>query len=55
MVILTAAIWLYQFTYESRFRPLLATSFVRVGLASAMLLYLCVCSSGGGAFIYFQF
>jgi hypothetical protein len=28
---------------------------VRVGLASAMILYLCLCSSGGGTFIYFQF
>jgi alginate O-acetyltransferase complex protein AlgI len=55
MLVLTASIWIYQFLYESQFRRLLATSFVRVGLASAMLIYLCVCSSGGGAFIYFQF
>jgi hypothetical protein len=26
-----------------------------VSLAVAMVVYLCVCSSGGGAFIYFQF
>jgi alginate O-acetyltransferase complex protein AlgI len=55
MLVLMAAIWIYQFTYESRFRRLLATSFVRVSLASAMLIYLWVCSSGGGVFIYFQF
>jgi alginate O-acetyltransferase complex protein AlgI len=55
MLVLMAAIWLYQWMYESSFRRLLATSFVRVSLASAMLIYLCVCSSGGGAFIYFQF
>ena len=35
--------------------PCLGNGFVRVGLAALMLIYLCVCSSGGGAFIYFQF
>jgi hypothetical protein len=55
MLVLIAVIWLYQFLYESRVREWLATSVVRVGLATAMIIYLCVCSSGGGAFIYFQF
>jgi alginate O-acetyltransferase complex protein AlgI len=55
MLVLIAVIWLYQFLYESRVREWLATSVVRVGLAAAMIIYLCVCSSGGGAFIYFQF
>jgi len=55
MLVLIAVIWLYQFLYESSIRELLATSFVRVSLAAGMMLYLCVCSSGGGAFIYFQF
>lgn len=55
MLVLMAVIWLYQFLYESRFREWLAASYVRVGLAACMILYLCVCSSGGGAFIYFQF
>ena len=55
MLGLMAVIWLYQFLYESKFRTLLATSYVRIGLASAMMIYLCVCSAGGGAFIYFQF
>ena len=55
MVLLVAAVWLYQFIYESRFRPLLKLAFVRVGVAVCIVLYLCLCSSGGGTFIYFQF
>ena len=55
MLALMALIWLYQFLYESKARELLKPSFVRVGLAVCMVVYLCVCSSGGGAFIYFQF
>ena len=55
MLLLVALVWLYEFLYESRFRDLLKTSFVRVGVAVGMVLYLCLCSSGGGAFIYFQF
>jgi D-alanyl-lipoteichoic acid acyltransferase DltB (MBOAT superfamily) len=55
MLGLVAIVWLYQFLYESRFREVLASGLVRVGVATFMLLYLCLCSSGGGAFIYFQF
>ncbi len=55
MLALVAVVWLYQFLYESRLRAVLQTSFVRVGLAVGMVLYLCFCSSGGGTFIYFQF
>jgi alginate O-acetyltransferase complex protein AlgI len=55
MLVLISVVWVYQLLYESRFREWLAASFVRVGLAVTMLVYLCVCSSGGGAFIYFQF
>ncbi|HLP75890.1 MAG TPA: MBOAT family O-acyltransferase, partial [Candidatus Paceibacterota bacterium] len=55
MLALLAVIWVYQSLYESRFQELLAMSYVRVGMAVSMILYLCVCSSGGGAFIYFQF
>jgi D-alanyl-lipoteichoic acid acyltransferase DltB (MBOAT superfamily) len=55
MLALAAVIWLYQFLYESRFREVLQHGFVRVGLAVGMVIYLCLCSSGGGAFIYFQF
>ena len=55
MLLLTAVVWLYQFLYESRFRAWLQVTPVRIGLAVAMLSYLCLCSSSGGAFIYFQF
>ncbi|MBI4664092.1 MAG: MBOAT family protein [Verrucomicrobia bacterium] len=55
MLGLVALIWSYQCFYESRFRGLLQTGLVRVGVAAFMVLYLCVCSSGGGVFIYFQF
>ena len=55
MLALVALVWIYEFCYESRFREILKTSVVRVGVATFMVLYLCLCSSGGGAFIYFQF
>lgn len=55
MLLLVAGVWLYQFAYESRFRCVLAFAPVRVVLVSFMLLWLCFFSSGGGAFIYFQF
>ena len=55
MLVLVALIWLYQFCYESRFRVILQTGVVRVGAAVFMVLYLCLCASGGGTFIYFQF
>jgi D-alanyl-lipoteichoic acid acyltransferase DltB (MBOAT superfamily) len=55
MILLVLMVWLYQLAYESRFREMLKFNFVRVGLATLMMLYLCLCSSGGGAFIYFQF
>jgi len=55
MLALVALVWLYQYVYESPFREVLKSGFVRVGLAVVMVLYFCLCSSGGGAFIYFQF
>ncbi len=55
MIGLVSTVWLYQFLYESRFREWLKAGGVRIGFATAMILYLCFCSSGGGAFIYFQF
>ena len=55
MVSLIALVWLYECLYESKSRELLKLSFIRVGVAVFMLLYLCFCASGGGAFIYFQF
>jgi len=55
MVLLACLVWLYESLYESRVRPVLAHGLVRVCLAAAMILYLCLFSAGGGAFIYFQF
>jgi D-alanyl-lipoteichoic acid acyltransferase DltB (MBOAT superfamily) len=55
MVAAVMAAWLYQIACESKFRGVLQTGFVRVGLAVLMMLGLFLCSSGGGAFIYFQF
>jgi D-alanyl-lipoteichoic acid acyltransferase DltB (MBOAT superfamily) len=55
MLGLVAFVWLYQFVYESRFREALRPGAVRVGLAASMVLYLCLCSSAGKPFIYFQF
>ena len=55
MVALIAFVWAYQCLFESRWRPALKLPAVRVGMAVAMVLYLCFCASGGGAFIYFQF
>jgi len=48
-------VWLYEIIYESRVQDLLKFSSLRVGLATFMVLYLTLCTSGGGAFIYFQF
>ena len=55
MLLLVGLVWIYEFLYESRLRSVLSAGSVRVGLAVCMVLYLCLCSSGGGSFIYFQF
>ncbi|MEI7728094.1 MAG: MBOAT family O-acyltransferase [Verrucomicrobiota bacterium] len=55
MVGLTGLVWLYELLYESKFREVLKTGLVRVSVAVFIVLYLCICSSGGGTFIYFQF
>jgi alginate O-acetyltransferase complex protein AlgI len=55
MLGLVMLVWLYQFFYESGWRRVLQSGLVRVSLVVFMVLYMCVCSSGGGAFIYFQF
>jgi D-alanyl-lipoteichoic acid acyltransferase DltB (MBOAT superfamily) len=55
MLGLVAAVWLYEFIYESTLRPVLRFAPVRVGLAVLMLLYLSLCPAGEKAFIYFQF
>jgi len=55
MLGMVCLVWLYQYLYESRWRAILETSLARVGLAALMALSLCLCSSGGGSFIYFRF
>jgi alginate O-acetyltransferase complex protein AlgI len=55
MLLLTGLVWLYQFICESRLSAILETGWARVGAAVAMMVYLCLFSSGGGTFIYFQF
>jgi hypothetical protein len=56
MLALILGVWLYQFAMESRWRLVLKTAPVRLGLAVGMLLYLAVFASGDGRpFIYFQF
>jgi D-alanyl-lipoteichoic acid acyltransferase DltB (MBOAT superfamily) len=55
MCALVLLVWLYEFAYESRARDFLKSGLVRVSLAVLMVVYLCLCSSRGGAFIYFQF
>ena len=53
---LIAAVWVYQYIYESRARWALELAPVRVGLAVSMLLYLALAPGGKGQpFIYFQF
>jgi D-alanyl-lipoteichoic acid acyltransferase DltB (MBOAT superfamily) len=56
MLALILSVWIYQFAMESRLRPILGTSPVRVGLALGMVLYLTFFASGSTEpFIYFQF
>lgn len=55
LIALVGAVWAYQYLYETKWRLILRYSVVRVGLVASMLLYMFLFSSGGGAFIYFQF
>ncbi|NQT89607.1 hypothetical protein HQ560_22750 [bacterium] len=53
---LVAAVWAYQFLYESRLRRLLEPAPVRIALVIAMILYIAIVpTSGAKPFIYFQF
>lgn len=55
-LILIAAVWLYQFVYESRARWILTPAPVRIAMVTLMVLYLTVfAGSAGQAFIYNQF
>jgi D-alanyl-lipoteichoic acid acyltransferase DltB (MBOAT superfamily) len=55
MLFLIGLIWLYQFAYESRFKPILESAWMRVAGAALIILYLCMFATEGGTFIYFQF
>ena len=56
MLLLILSVWIYQFMMESRFKPILRSAPVRIGLAVGMILYLMLFASGSGQpFIYFQF
>jgi len=56
MLLVIAAVWIYQAACESRFRGVLQWTPVRVGLVVAMLLYLAVFPGASNqAFIYEQF
>jgi D-alanyl-lipoteichoic acid acyltransferase DltB (MBOAT superfamily) len=55
MLLLIGLMWLFALLYESQWRQYLKSAPLRVATAVFMILYLGVCSSGGGTFIYFQF
>ena len=55
MLVLLAVVGSYEYLSETRFKSLLQSSSVRIATAVVMASYLCLASSGGGAFIYFQF
>jgi D-alanyl-lipoteichoic acid acyltransferase DltB (MBOAT superfamily) len=55
MLGLIGSVWCYEYLSESRWRPVLQHGWVRVGLATAMIVFMCLFSSKSGAFIYFQF
>ncbi|MBL7223686.1 MAG: MBOAT family protein [Candidatus Brocadiae bacterium] len=53
---LVAAVWAYQFLYESRLRRLLEPAPVRIAFVIGMILYIAIVpTSGAKPFIYFQF
>jgi D-alanyl-lipoteichoic acid acyltransferase DltB (MBOAT superfamily) len=55
MIVLVAAVWMYQLILESRWSSVLKASWLQPTLATAMLIYLVLCAAEGGSFIYFQF
>ncbi|MFC1552504.1 MBOAT family O-acyltransferase [Candidatus Latescibacterota bacterium] len=55
-ILLILAVWAYQFMYESKLKRILEISFVRIGIAVAMILYLFFFrTSGYEVFYYFRF
>jgi D-alanyl-lipoteichoic acid acyltransferase DltB (MBOAT superfamily) len=55
MLLMVGLLWLYAFLYESKWREYLKYAPLRVATAVFMILYMCLFSSGGKTFIYFQF
>ncbi|HEX4795597.1 MAG TPA: MBOAT family O-acyltransferase [Humisphaera sp.] len=55
MLAIILAVWLYQWMCESGLRQMLRFGPLRVAIAASMMIYLSLCATGGGAFIYFQF
>jgi alginate O-acetyltransferase complex protein AlgI len=55
-ILFILAAWAYQFIFESRFRAVLNLSAVRVGLMTAMIVYMIFFrTSGYEVFLYFRF
>ena len=56
VILLILAIWIYQFIYESKLKRIIEVSYVRIGFAVAMILYLFFFrTSGYEVFYYFRF
>ncbi len=56
MLVMILGVWTYQFSFESRLRPVLELGIVRVAMAAGMIIYLAMFTGGSSsAFIYFQF
>ena len=55
-ILFIVAVWAYQFAFESRFKKMLESAAVKVGLMAAMILYMIFFrTSGYEVFLYFQF
>ena len=55
-ILIILAIWAYQFIFESRFRTVLELSAVKVGLMTAMIVYMIFfITTGYEVFLYFRF
>jgi alginate O-acetyltransferase complex protein AlgI len=55
LVLLVGAYWLHEWLSASRFRTWITSGPVRVATAVFMIAWMLLGTSGGGAFIYFQF
>ncbi len=52
ILFLIMAVWVYEFAYESKLRGFLRNPFVKISIASFMILYLCLCASIPKVFVY---